>query len=130
MLMAEFGRQFRNRMRGDPSCPSIAQLEALQFVIEQESPTMRDIALYLKVKAPSATSLINELVREKLLVRRGDPNDRRQIRIFATQKGESTLMRRFEQKKKIIASLLKRLDPKDRQELNRLLQKVLEGSNK
>jgi DNA-binding MarR family transcriptional regulator len=124
-LMAEFGRLFRSQMRIDPGCPTMPQLEALQFVKEHETPSMRDIAGHLKVKAPSATSLISELVRSRMLVRRGDPNDRRQVRLHATERGTRELSRIFRRKRKIMESMLMRLDEHDRQELNRLLQKVL-----
>jgi len=124
-LMADFGREFKAQMRTDTNCPSMPQLEALHFVAGHDAPSMRDIALFLKVKAPSATSLINELVRERLLARRSDPNDRRQVRLEATERGERELTRIFKRKRKIMESMLKRLDERDRQELNRLLQKVL-----
>ena len=124
-LMAEFGRQLRTQMRGDTTCPSISQLEALQFVSEHTSPTMRDLASYLKVKAPSATSLINELARARMISRHGDPNDRRQVRLALTQKGEKELVRISQKKRQIIGSMLRSLSPKDRETLNGLLQKVL-----
>lgn len=124
-LMAEFGRQLRTQMRGDTTCPSISQLETLQFVFEHRSPTMRDLAAYLKVKAPSATSLINELVRAKMISRHGDPNDRRQVRLATTPKGEKELTRISQKKRQIIGSMLRALNPRDREALNGLLQKVL-----
>ena len=124
-LMAEFGRQLRTQLRGDTTCPSISQLETLQFVSEHDSPTMRDLAAYLKVKAPSATSLINELVRARMISRHGDPNDRRQVRLAITQKGEKELTRISQKKRQIIGSIFQTLSTKDRSQLNGLLQKVL-----
>src|SRR6185503_15086343 len=127
-LMAKFGRHMRSKLRGGHA-PSIAQLEALQFVAEHDCPTMRDIARHLQVKAPSATSLIGELVRSKMLVRRGDPNDRRHILLEATSEGRRELNRITKRKKEIISAMLRRLDEKDKRELSRLLHKVLAENN-
>ena len=125
--MSEFGRLMKSRMReGNVSdCPSLPQVEVLQFVSEQGNPTMRDLAMYLKVKAPSATSLVDELVQTQLLLRESDAADRRQVRLALTRKGMTSLATAVAQRKKVITSLLSPLETGDREQFNRLLQKIL-----
>ena len=124
--MWEFGRLIRSRMRdGAQPCPSISQIEALQFVSEQGGPTMRDIAALLKVKAPSATALVDELVGSGFLTRTPDPADRLQVRLAMTRKGASALATAVARKKKVISSVLSPLAASDKAQFDRLLQKIL-----
>ena len=129
-LMSEFGRLMKSRMRQPdaPDCPSMPQVEVLQFVSERKSPTMRDLALYLKVKAPSATSLAGELVRAKLLSRVSGTADRRQVRLAITPKGAASLAKATARRKKVIGSLLSPLGERDRAEFNRILQTILSNN--
>ena len=126
-LMSEFGRLIRSRMRADgpQPYPSMPQVEVLQFVSGHASPTMRDLALYLKVKAPSATSLVEELVQTGLLMRESDASDRRQVRLAMTRKGTVSLATAVARRKKVISSVLSPLEASDRAQFNRLLQKIL-----
>ncbi len=101
------------------------QVEVLQFVSGDASPTMRDLALYLRVKAPSATSLVDELVQAGLIMRESDASDRRQVRLGMTSKGSAALATAVAQRKKVISSFLSPLEAQDRTQFNRLLQKIL-----
>jgi DNA-binding MarR family transcriptional regulator len=126
-LISEFGRPLKSRMReqGAPECPSMPQVEVLQAVAEHDSPTMHEIALLLKVKAPSATALVGELVRAGLLMRESDASDRRQVRLAMTRKGVAALEAAVARRKKVISSVLSPLEARDRAQFNRLLQKIL-----
>lgn len=123
-LMFEFGRIVRARMR-DLTQLTLPQLEVLHFVRDNEHPPMRDIADYLKVKAPTATALINELVALKLLSRTAHAADRRQIRLSLTKRGETILNTCVERKEKVINEMLNHLAPKDRKEFFRILGEIV-----
>lgn len=69
---------------------SMLKLEAIRL-IEVEKPTMKRIAEYLNIKAPSATSLINGLVKVKDVKRITNPNDRRVVQMIVTDKGKKFL---------------------------------------
>lgn len=66
------------------------QLEALRF-IEAERPTMKKIAEYLHIKAPSATSLVNNLVKNSYVKREEDRSDRRVVLMKITNAGRTYL---------------------------------------
>lgn len=88
---------------------SMLKLEAIQL-IENEEPTMKRIAEYLHVKAPSATSLINGLVKSGYIKRISDPNDRRTVKMKTTDKGKIFLKNgliEMTQKMKEVLSKLK-----------------------
>jgi DNA-binding MarR family transcriptional regulator len=65
--------------------------EALRFIADAKEPGMKDLAAYLRVRAPSATSLVIHLEREGLVTRATCRDDRRIVRIMLTQKGTRTV---------------------------------------
>jgi DNA-binding MarR family transcriptional regulator len=123
----ELGRILRSRMRVSLGidCPSLPQLEVLEFVRDEETPTMRDIAGFLKVTAPSATSLVEELVAQGLMTRAPNPRDRREVRLALTGKGKSTLSRTTKRRNRVLASVLAPLGGRDKEEFDRLLKKII-----
>lgn len=73
----------------DPSCWH--RLEALRFIGERKNPTMHEVARYVRVKAPSATSLIGHLISRGLVARHKEKGDKRVVRVLLTKKGERVL---------------------------------------
>jgi DNA-binding MarR family transcriptional regulator len=64
------------------------RFETLRFIGESGNPTMQDVAQYLRVKAPSATSLIAHLAKTGLIERKGEKGDKRIVRISLTARGK------------------------------------------
>lgn len=123
-LMFEFKRLILSRMRNYP-CPSLPQLEVLHFVAENSTPTMRELAAHLKITAPSATALADELVRAKLIARTKSAEDRRRVTLSLTAQGKRELRASMARREKIINQVLSPLSSKDRDEFNRLLQVIV-----
>ena len=71
----------------DPN--SWLRFETMKFIDVSGEPTMRDIAEYLRIKAPSATSLIAHLDSLGLIVRKIQKDDKRIVRIALSPKGVS-----------------------------------------
>jgi len=69
----------------DPN--SWLRFETMKFIDVSGEPTMRDIAEYLRIKAPSATSLIAHLASLGLIVRKVEKDDKRIVRIALSPKG-------------------------------------------
>ena len=63
------------------------QLQTLGYVKNHENPLMKDLASYLTITPPSATSLVDCLVKDKMLTRHLSPQDRRLIHLHLTPKG-------------------------------------------
>src|SRR5438309_8680935 len=63
--------------------------ETLRYIrLNTPAPTMREVANYLRVKAPSATSVVIRLEREGLVSRIREQDDKRIVRLALTHKGE------------------------------------------
>jgi len=99
-----------------PGCPvmagshySMLRVEVIRL-IELEEPTMKRIAEYLNIKAPSATSLVNGLVHTGYIKRISSPDDRRMVKMKITDKGREYLkdgMKHMTEKIKEVLSKLK-----------------------
>jgi DNA-binding MarR family transcriptional regulator len=64
-----------------------AQTFVIFDVMEHEGTSVKDIASRIQLDSPGVTGLIDRLVKEGLLERKEDPEDRRSLRINLTEKG-------------------------------------------
>ncbi len=67
------------------------RFETLRYIAQLQEPMMQDVAKHLRIRAPSATSLIRNLVRDGLVARRGLSSDKRVVRIRLTKQGALAL---------------------------------------
>lgn len=102
---------------------SFLQLITLRF-IKHKKPTMKEIADYLTITAPSATVLCGNLMREGAVKREEEKEDRRIIRMIITKKGEAYLKKGNAEIAKRIENNLMVLTKKEQEELTRILGKV------
>ncbi|MDD4989124.1 MAG: MarR family transcriptional regulator [Candidatus Pacebacteria bacterium] len=104
---------------------TFSQIETLRFIFEKKNPTMKNIADYLSISAPSATSMIESLANKKLITRKVDSKDRRTVRIVITPKASKlfTLFRGI--KTKMFAEMLKNLNDNDKKQLTAILKKLV-----
>ena len=72
----------------DLSVKELHVLEAVSDLTAQSRNTMTAIADALTIRVSPLTAAVNTLVRKGYLERRGEPGDRRVIRIRLTEKGE------------------------------------------
>ena len=109
-------------------CFSFLQLVTLRH-IKEKNPLMKDVADFLAITPPSATSLVNILTEAGLVSRSTDGSDRRIVRLAITEKGEENLEQWH---KKISSHMRKRLevlDKKEQDDLVRILTKLSKISN-
>jgi len=109
---------------------SVLQMETLRYVDEKENPTMREIADYLCIASPSATSLIDTLVKSRQLERIHDKADRRLVRLAVTPKGKTVLASGFKKITKRIQTVLSNLSEKERVDLIVILEKLSQTYSK
>ncbi len=103
------------------------RLQTMQFVADQEKPTMHDVAEYLRIKAPSATSLIQYLVSHGLIAREAG-DDRRVVRLTLTPQGEAVLKGYGTESEKMMRNAFSKLQEKEVCTLRDLLQKMIRGN--
>lgn len=109
---------------------SFVQLLTIQFVKERKGATMRDVADFLNIAPPSATSLIDILVKNKILTREEGISDRRIVRLKITAKGEKALKRGYAQVAEKIKKILSCLSKKEQRNLIQILEKIVKQKRK
>ena len=65
--------------------------QTLQFIASQNGPTMHDVATFVRITAPSATSLVGHLEKLGYIRRKQALPDKRIVRIYLTPNGKRKL---------------------------------------
>jgi DNA-binding MarR family transcriptional regulator len=86
LLSKNFARAIRTKTTFTPGV-----LFTLGALYHHKRLTMSGIGCHLSIPKPHATILVNKLIKDDLVVRLPDPNDRRVIYIELTEKGRDTL---------------------------------------
>jgi DNA-binding MarR family transcriptional regulator len=68
-----------------------SQLRLLILLRQEPGATLSSLAAHLRVSPPTASGLVDRLVRQDYLRREGDPNDRRFVRHHLTERGVAVL---------------------------------------
>lgn len=130
-LMFVMGRFMRDKMQktnDNKYCNSLLDFETLRYVKDKQHPYMRDVAKNFHVTPPAATLLIDNLVKEKLLVRLVDPKDRRSVRITLTKKGKDLFERSMTQKAVQFKKIFGTLTPAERTQFATILKKIIKNN--
>lgn len=109
---------------------SLIQFKVLAFVAEKENPTMKDIADFLYITSPSATSIINRLVRAGELERNYDQTDRRIVRLRLTGRGTEALDYGREAAASRMSKVIVNLNEKEIIDFNNILTKIIKSYNR
>lgn len=123
-LFTEVSLLIKSRVQKAMSLP-FSQCQALWFIAGHKRPNMQEVAKYFKITAPSATFLVEELVRSGLIVRTASKKDRRKVELALTPKGKREFVILTEKRTKVLNTIFASLSSADRTELNRLLKKIL-----
>jgi DNA-binding MarR family transcriptional regulator len=81
--------KFSQGKKLDPS--TWLQIETMKFIADHGEPKMKEVANYLSITAPSATTLVGGLVKNGLVICETDRRDRRSSRLALTKKGKNKL---------------------------------------
>lgn len=110
-LFFNTGRMIHERSREDTVDPiSMLKVEALRAIAEQR-PTMKVLASYLRVTAPTVTSLVNTLVRGGYCSRIPDEHDKRSMYLEITPKGKIFFEQGLEKASRHAKEILSSLQP-------------------
>lgn len=125
-LIFNVSRQMRERVHElkQPAHLSMLHIGTLHYIAEQGSPLMTEVARHLYITRPSATSLINALVRSGHLQRLADSRDRRAVRLKLTAKGAKVVRVGFETVTRQIRAMIRRLSSSERQQFISILTKL------
>jgi DNA-binding MarR family transcriptional regulator len=100
------------------------QMMTLLFVKEQ-SPVMKSIAEFLKISPPSATALVNNLIKAELVERREQASDRRIVKIVIAKKGSEYLLQHKKMATERMREVLSKLSKEEQNQLIKILKKII-----
>jgi DNA-binding MarR family transcriptional regulator len=104
---------------------SLLQLETMIFLNQQVDAQMLDIANYLQITKPTATSLLDKLVEGDLVTRNSDAKDRRLVKLSLTEKGKTLVEEGKKEKNKRMSKLLSYLNEEDKYIMLRILSNLI-----
>jgi len=126
-LIFKASRLIHEQLRKEKKRPnpfSVLRLEVLRYIAEKKNPLMKEVADYFCITPPSATSLINPLVKSGTLKRIYDKSDRRIVRLSITSKGRKELERSFDEVNNNMRKILTQLNINEKKNLIRILEKL------
>ena len=99
--------------RGRGPDMSIPQFRTLRFIQRKPDSSLSDLAEHLGLTLPSASKLVDGLVKQKLLTRKESAEDRRRLTLMLTQTGTSIVDSARASARIHLADKLKRLSDDD-----------------
>ncbi len=114
--------------RVDPS--TWVQMETMKFIADHDKPKMKDVADYLSITAPSATSLIRGLVESGLVTHATDTRDKRTARLALTVRGKAELTAATTRNMRVLGGLFSTLSKAELAAFTASLERVKEKVTK
>lgn len=102
---------------------SLSHFEILIYIMHRGEVTMKDIATWLHITPPSASNLIDVLVKKKLVTRIGSDKDRRTVHIILNKEAHKLIGSIHKKKMTIFKKMLSKLSKEDQINLIRILDK-------
>ena len=123
------GRIIKEQMHNDKELCNFsrAEMEALNYVKNNNISTMRSIAGYLHIKPPSVTALIENLEKKGNIKKAKSHTDKREICVKITPKGNRLLKTKHDNIQKSIKKIFKTLSNKDKQALVQIFEKIIKN---
>lgn len=106
------------------------QRRILVLLNDQDGKYQKEIAEIVGIDEPSASRILNNLIREEYVIRKPDPNDHRKKMIFITKKGRDLLPIVLEQTEKVDEESYEGFTSDERAILDQLLVKIANNLNK
>jgi DNA-binding MarR family transcriptional regulator len=98
-------RLIRSGIRSQGSA-SLPQLRVLGLLSRQPGASVSDVAAHLDVTIPTASALVDRMVKKQLILRKEDPSERRRVVLTLTSEGKELLDNSRAQTQSIVAHLL------------------------
>lgn len=94
------------------------------YIGTMKRTTMKEFASYFKLKANTATGIVDQLIERNLVSRESNASDRRKVELILTDMGEALYDKAIEIQKNEIKSVFNALNEEDREDLERILAKI------
>ena len=127
-LAYQIARQMRKQMGGSKHGKLQDKVSPYQmhvlFHLAQHAVTMGELADEVNITLPSATSLVDRLVKSGWVERQQDPDDRRIIRLSVTPAGRKLCVALKEERSQAFRFLLDAMPEEDLESLHRILSNL------
>lgn len=106
-----------------------AQMDILVYLQHHKDSTItqRNLEIGLGLKNPTVTGLLNRLEEKELINRKKHPNDKRSKIITMTEKSKIIMEEAYINMKEMYSSIVEGFSESEKEELFRLLYKVLDN---
>lgn len=125
-MSGRFFRYFHTRI-GEEGGLSPSQFFLLKLLERGGVRTVSDLASHLGMTAAGATGLIDRLVKQELVVRRRDEEDRRIVWVELSPNGADKLAEARRLRRNLMAELFSPLTREEVEQMIRLYQKITDG---
>lgn len=122
----DFGRVMRQQMIGHVKgeAGNLLHIHALFLISESDGLTMKELAQSLHVSSPSATSLVNRLVRMAWVGRKHDDRNRKLVRLWLTPLGKRILRQKHDKRRQVLRCIFGLLTSVEQMQLAELHEKL------
>lgn len=103
---------------------TVAQSNILFCLLESDGLNVKNLAEWLCIDSSAITALMDRLEKENLIERRVDPEDRRALRIYLTEKGRDLAQRIYPIAEEFNRKIKDNLRPEERDTINYFLSNV------
>jgi DNA-binding MarR family transcriptional regulator len=129
LVSERYGKRLSAHKRKNPKASRLESLTVQQFqylqVIERHSPlSVGEIARYFKVTSPTATSIVNRLEQEALVVKKPSSQDGRIQLMQLTPKGKDIIKIQEDAFRSLAVDIEKALTPQELKKYAELTGKV------
>lgn len=101
------------------------QIFALLIIDDHAGMTMKELAIALHITSPSATTLVDRLVKLQWVARKSDPKNRKLVRLSVTSAGHRVLKQMQNERRTIVGKFFSLLSARECSLLASLHQKLL-----
>jgi DNA-binding MarR family transcriptional regulator len=112
---------------GSKEVPTQAQIGVLFAVWHHGLISIKELAQRFNMTSSAATQLVNGLVKEELLTRTEDKQDRRKIGVSLTAKGKTSLEEQKKKRCQMMEKVLSPLSDKELAQLQTISEKISEN---
>jgi len=107
---------------------NMTDLTVLVFVGENKQAKMTDLAHILNTRLSTVTSIIDRLIKQKLVLRKKSESDRRIIFVYLSAEGQRLHSGLVKEQFKNTVAMLSSLSPSDQVMISKIVKKIAESA--
>lgn len=104
---------------------SLSHFEIIMYLAQKGKVTMKDISTWLNITPPSASVLVDVLVKKNLVSRIQSNKDRRTVHIIINKEAYKLMTEIHKKKMSLFKKILSKLSSEDKEDLVRILNKCI-----